>query len=247
MRFGVCCSLENAPIALRAGADYVELPAWPLASDPAYLEALRGLPVEATNLFLPSGITLRENHEACRAHGKAVVEKAEQLRIDVVVIGSGGARRFPDEEKIPGYLTFVESVEAWNAAATKVRLAPESLNRDETNIGCDLNELATMLHERGVGYTADSYHVLKEWHAEGGTEPFDELWEYQVPVAPAHVHISDLQRRAPAPKDPAIVAFFRRLKELGYDARMSFECRWDDFEIDIEPALNSVKAMWESA
>lgn len=247
MRFGVCCRLEDADSALRAGADYVEVAAWPLAIDPEYAAQLKDLPVEATNLFMPSGLVLKESLPACLDHGKAVIESAERLGIPVVVVGSGGARRFPEEEKVLGLLVFVDALEVWSSSAKKLRLAPESLNREETNVGNDLNELATLLSEKGIGFTADSYHVLSEWRAEGGTEGFGELWEHQVSLVPLHVHVSDIDRRAPGAGDPAIESFFQRLKLLGYDARMSFECRWNEFEAELVPAMSTIKQMWRDA
>ena len=50
MKFGVCCSLEDVPVVLGAGFDYVELGASSLSDDPS---VYKGLPVEATNLFFP--------------------------------------------------------------------------------------------------------------------------------------------------------------------------------------------------
>lgn len=247
MRFGVCCSLENAPIALRAGADYVELPAWPLVKDAEYRKALTGLPVEAVNLFLPSGLTLIDNYEDCLAHGRAVVEEAESLGIAVAVVGSGGARRFPDDEKLRGFITFVEAVQTWSRHATTIKIAPESLNRDETNVGNDLHELATLLLEKGVGFTADSYHVLREWQVEGEVEDLPALWEYHMPTPPVHVHVSDCERRPPAKDDESIASFLRRLKQLRYDDRMSFECRWDDFADEVGLAIDRLRSTWELA
>lgn len=246
MRFGVCCSLENAPSALRAGADYVELPAWPLANDADYREALKDLPVEAVNLFFPGGFMLRDDPEAGVDHGLHVADAGKGIGISVYVVGSGGARSVPFGEDSEGLAQFVEVVAAIAARSGEV-LAPESLNRLETNVGNDLYELATVLNQKGIGYTADSYHVLKEWHAEGEREGFVELWNRQLPICPAHVHVSDIDRRAPSAGDQSITAFFQRLKALNYDHRMSFECRWDHFEVDLETAVKSVKEMWESA
>lgn len=247
MRFGVCCSLDKAPAALRAGADYVELPAWPLASDAEYAQALRDLPVEATNLFFPSGMRLSDDLEACLRHGRIVVARAEELGIDVCVVGSGAARRSLEGNEIDGLQTFVDAVGAIAQASAKDRLAPESLNRDETNVGVDLRDLAERLKAVGVGYTADSYHVLREWRSGGEAVPFDTLWETQIPYAPAHVHLGNVDRYPPSLGEPSHPTFFNRLKALGYDARMSLECRWEDFDSELGPALTTLRQMWSEA
>ena len=78
-------------------------------------------------------------------------------------------------------------------------MAPESLNRSETNVGNDLGQLAKDLAAKGIAYTADLYHILYEANADGHPPDFAE----QLPFAPLHVHLADLPRHVPAPDDPA--------------------------------------------
>ena len=61
MRIGVCCQPDLAKFALRAGADYVELPAYRFVVDHGYLASIKDFPVETTNLFFSSEMRLYEN------------------------------------------------------------------------------------------------------------------------------------------------------------------------------------------
>lgn len=127
-----------------------------------------------------------------------------------------------------------------------ITLAPESLNRSETNIGNDLASLARRLAARRVCYTADSYHVLYEWKQENPSldVPDDSLWVRQVPFLPAHVHVATLPRVVPAPDDPKLVGFVSRLRALGYDGRVSLECQRGNSVPELRDALGNLKALF---
>jgi hypothetical protein len=118
------------------------------------------------------------------------------------------------------------SVRSWMAPL----IAPEGLNRSETDLGTDTGSFANILAYYGIPYTADAYHILKEWDfdgREGGlSAPSEEYWAAQLPFAPVHAHIADLPDRfAPKADDLMLSGFFRRLKELGYEGRVSLEVR----------------------
>ena len=244
MKFGVCCSLEEAPLALSLGYDYVELGASSLAAA-ADLAAYRGLRIEATNLFFPGEIQLfGAKPNAYREYAPKAIERAASLGVKVMVVGSGGSRRSP--EGIPDDVAearFVEVAAELQEVATPhgVVIAPESLNRSETNVGNDLGELAHGLRVHGVGYTADLYHILYEANASGRPPDFAA----QVPFAPAHVHLANLPRFAPDPDDSAVLAFARRLHELGYNSRISLECQRPDPKADLRNGLDTMRAVFD--
>jgi len=111
-------------------------------------------------------------------------------------------------------------------------------------LGC----LAEGLKFAGVGYTADSYHVLYEWHADFPTDAFpsEEHWALQIPFLPTHVHIADLPRFAPKPTDPMVQGFAKRLLDLGYDGRVSLEYRrGDDYSGELHTALHDLKILFK--
>jgi hypothetical protein len=119
-----------------------------------------------------------------------------------------------------------EAVRRWMSPL----IAPEGLNRTETDLGTDTGSFANTLAYYGIPYTADAYHILKEWDfdgREGGlSAPSEQYWAAQLPFVPVHAHIADLpDRLAPKADDLMLSGFFRRMKELGYEVRVSLEVR----------------------
>jgi sugar phosphate isomerase/epimerase len=145
-----------------------------------------------------------------------------------MVIGSGASRATPDPAV--GDAPFVEigGEIAEAARPLDIVIAPESLNRTETNVGNDLRSLAFALRDREVGYTADSYHILYEWDAEGRPSAIEDLYEEQIPFAPSHVHIANLPRTGVDSDDPMLLGFASRLRDLGYSGNVSLECNRAD-------------------
>jgi sugar phosphate isomerase/epimerase len=222
--------MADADLALAAGFDYVELPAQQIIGHEADYIRLSAL---ATNLFFPSHIRLfGPEATPYREYAQEVIEAAGRVGVKVMVIGSGAARRRPDGmEAAEAESAFVRVAAELSEIAEPlgISIAPESLNRGETNVGNDLRALATQLQVVGVGYTADSYHVLSEWTFEGNEgPPSAEHWRDQIPYLPTHVHLGDRHRHDPAPTDPDLVGFAHRLRELGYDEGVSLECRRRD-------------------
>jgi sugar phosphate isomerase/epimerase len=101
--------------------------------------------------------------------------------------------------------------------------------------------MAWALRQRGLNYTADSYHVLRECFHDR-VEPD---WSRQLPFAPTHVHFADLPRNVPSLDDEAVLGFLRRLKELEYDSRISFEGSLGEF--DFATTVTRLRALWEKA
>ena len=227
MKFGICCSVEEAPAALAAGFDYVELAASQLLD--REIEYLRVGP-EITNVFFAGGYSIygAERERALR-YATETIEAASRVGIELMVIGSAGARRAPSDDLIEECDRLFVDVAAEISRIAQpfgITIAPESLGRAECNVGVDLGRLATALHAEGVAYTADSYHVISEWVFAGNEAPPPlEHWREQMPFKPAHVHIGSRPRMDPQPGDPDLVGFVERLAELGYDERVSLECR----------------------
>ena len=228
---------------LDAGFDYVELGAGALFDEPKLYE---GLPLEATNLFFKPGIVLFGDQKTpYLGYAERVVHAAANLGARVMVIGSGNARMAPEgydvEEANQEFADKVASI-AEIARPLGVMIAPESLNRTETNVANDLGQLAEAMVARRLGYTADVYHVLQEWKQPD--RPTGEYWKEQVPYRPSHVHFADLPRYVPAPDDPDVLAFLKRLVELGYDDRISFEGNRQ--ENRPKQVLERMQTMWKA-
>jgi D-psicose/D-tagatose/L-ribulose 3-epimerase len=249
LKFGLCCEFSEFPAALKAGFDYVEGSLSGLAMAPS-LGAYRSIPMQATNLFFPGSIRLfGEDRTPYFDYAEGALERAGELGVKIAVLGSGAVRRAPEAEELEEYEDAFAEIASELADAAEgfgVTLAPESLNRSETNVGNDLAALAKRLVKRGVAYTADSYHILYEWKARnpGQDVPRDSLWEVQMPFAPAHVHVATLPRVAPTPGDPKLVGFVARLRELGYDGRVSLECQRGNAVEELADALKNLKSLF---
>lgn len=247
MKFGICCQLEEAPEMVDAGFDYVELGAGILFDQPNAFDSLH---VPATNLFFKGGYKLFGPEKTPYIdYAEKVIHAAAKTGVKVMVVGSGAARTAPEgvpasdaDEEFANIIAMLSEI----ARPLGVLIAPESLNQTETNVANDLGELAQAMIARRLGYTADVYHVLKEWDLDPKTSgaPPEQYWIDQVPFRPAHVHFADLPRYVPAKDDPDVLAFLRRLVSLGYDERISFEGSRDGYgPVQI---LERMKAMWET-
>jgi sugar phosphate isomerase/epimerase len=247
LRFGICCRADEAETALAAGFDYVELPlSW--ISEQRNPPSLQG--VEATNLFFPANISIYKPDEGeYLDYAEMALERAADLGVEISVLGSGGVRKAPVASGGQEWeFKFAQVASELSMIARKfgIVLAPESLNRSETNVGNDLGALARLLREQGVSYTADSYHILYEWRAAHPDQdvPLPDLWETDLPFRPAHVHLADLPRYVPSPDDPMLRGFVDRLRTLGYDNRVSLEAtRGSDLD-SLSQALRNVKKLF---
>lgn len=228
MNFGICCDLALAPLVIQAGFDYAEIPATSFALDGAFAPSrYRTAGVKASNQFFPASISLEGSEWL--DYARLAVHRAAEIGIETMVIGSGRARQAP-----PGMSNedrearFIDALIAISAVARTlgVQIAPESLNRQETNVGNSLAELAGRLKPLSIGYTADSYHVLAEWAFDrgAGTPPMQH-WREEVPYSPTHVHIASADRTPPSPETLELRGFVRRLQELEYNGRVSIEAK----------------------
>ncbi len=248
MKFGICTGLSEAQAFLNVGFDYIEVAASGFQGlsenwDPT---PYQGLPILATNGFFDPSIRLfGPDATPWQDYARRTVARAAEIGVQVMVLGSGASRRAP--AGIDGEASFADLCAeiAEIAKPSGITVAPEPLNRTETNVGTRQRELALRLNERDVAYTADTYHVLAEWDADGWPVTPDELWVKEVPLAPAHVHLSDVARMAPKGDDEMLYGFVRRLKELGYDGLVSLECRRSD-GFDPARALGSIKQLFQA-
>jgi len=235
MRIGICGGLDIAERAREAGFEYLEVGASGFALredfDP---EEYKRAGAETSNLFFPGTIHLQgPNATPYHEYVEAAVARADQIGLQIMVIGSGASRKAPEGVDVgEANQRFIEIAAEVQQVAEPygIDIAPESLNRSETNVGNDLEHLALELQAYGVAYCADSYHVLYEWNADGAEGEPD--WAAQVPFLPAHVHVSNLQRKAPTTDDPHIIGFFDRLRELGYEGRVSLEANLPDMSVE---------------
>ena len=256
MRFGVCATIERAATVAAAGFDYIELAAAsvldPTRSDAdwqATRRAMDAMPLrpQAFNVFITAGKVTGPDADPAflQPYVETLLTRAARVGGQIVVFGSGGARNVPDGFPRDQAEAQIRQFLGWCADAsdrTGVVVAIEPLNREESNI---LNtvaegaEYARAIGRRGVRDLADTYHMEKD------SEPLGAI--IAAADVLAHAHTADTQRRAPGTGTYDHVALFRALRAADYDARLSIECSWEDFDAQAGHALDHLKRAYQAA
>ncbi len=238
VKVGYCTGLNNLEAAKAAGFDYVELSATEIASltdddfaaAAARIKAL-GLPTPAANLFLPATLKVvgpDVHPEQQMAHVHTALSRLATLGTEIVVFGSGGARRVPDG--FPRDQAFQQLVEfsrraAREARANGITIAIEPLRRQETNIvntAAEGLDLVNAVDDPNFQLMIDFYHLASE-HEDPGIvlKAKDHI---------RHVHMANPTGRVfPQAWDEFDYApFFANLRAIGYDRRISVEASTKD-------------------
>jgi sugar phosphate isomerase/epimerase len=230
---GYCTGLKNAEAAKAAGFDYVELSATEIAnlSDEEFEAAaarLRqaGIQTPAANLFVPAAIkVVGPDIDRARqtAHVNKVMTRLERLGVEVLVFGSGGARRVPDgfsREEAWAQLVEFSRRAAEAAAPHHITVAIEPLRRQETNIVNTAGEglaLVEAVNHPNFQLMIDFYHLASEHE--------DPAIVLRARDHLRHLHVANPQGRVfPQRWDEYDYApFFANLKAIGYAGRISME------------------------
>ena len=252
IRLGICTSIDNAPVMREIGYDYLELNMTQVAQmreeDFAALRARAAaapLPVEAMNSMIPAEYPLcgpEGTGERVRAYLTTAFARAQALGVQVVVFGSGGARRLPEGMALAqgyDYLARYLSLAGTMARDFGLAIAIEPLRAQECNLLHHVAEaqyLASRVRLPNVGALADLYHMMA-----GGEDCA------AVERGVLHAHIAERDARAyPAPGDgseDAYAAFFRALHAFGYSGRVSVEGNCRDFAADARAAYAVLSAL----
>ncbi len=261
MKLGVCAEANHARILADAGADFIELGVSgalaPLGDESAWAEMRSEflalpLPPETFNVFLPGTLRLTgeagqlADHETVRQYVFTALRRAREIGGEVIVFGSGGARRVPDgfaKERAAEQIRDFLRVCAEASAETGVVIAIEPLNRGECNIintvAEAVTEYAAVLDHPGIRVLADTYHMERE------NEPVSVIAEYAPFIA--HVHTADTGRVAPGQGEYDHVALFRTLRAAGYAGRLSVEATFKDLPGEIGVSIRHLRAAERTA
>ena len=246
LRLGVCAAPDSAAMIAGAGFDYIEcaLSGFAAMDDDAYAAAkdavLRsGIKAEAFNLMLPAAVRATGgdfNLRAVRKYLDRALARAAALGCQIVVFGSGGARRVPEGyDKRDAYDDLVAYLRTAGdrCADYGITIAIEPLNLAECNILNSVSEAVWVANRAGhpnVKVLVDNYHSIKDGLS------FDEV--RAAGRLMAHTHVSHPDRSFPKPGDGYdYMEFIGALKDIGYEGRMSVEGRTDDFKGDLMKAF----------
>ena len=233
VRVGYCTSLKNLDAAKAAGFEYVELSTTEIAalSDAEYDSAAAhikqlGLATPAANLFLPGTLKVTgpaTDPDAQMTHVRKAFARLETLGTEVVVFGSGGARRVPEgfakEEAFKQLVDFGRRA-AREAKAHGITIAIEPLRKQETNIintAAEGLELVTAIADPNFQLMIDFYHLASEQE--------DPAIVLRAKDHIRHLHVANPQGRVFPQKweEFDYAPFFANLRAIGYDKRISVE------------------------
>ena len=247
VRVGYCTGLKNLEAAKAAGFDYVEVSATEIASlsdadfDAAAAKIKQiGIATPAANLFLPGTLKVTGpdiDPAAQMAHVKKAFTRLAKLGTEVVVFGSGGARRVPDgfakEEAFKQLVDFGRRA-AVEARANGITITIEPLRKQETNIintAAEGLELVNAIGDPNFQLMIDFYHLASE-HEDPGI------------VLRAKEHIRHLHMANPTGRvfpqkweEFDYAPFFANLRAIGYDKRISVEGNTTDLAAQGPPAV----------
>lgn len=228
MKIGITGS-ENAAAAAAMGFDYLEVNASALASlseEEFQAELVRiqgcGLPAECANVLF-SGIQLLTEEDPGRVEEylSGTLGRLARLGVEVVVFGSGGARRKPEGMPFgPGWRRLRDVTRVIGSVADRfgMQVAIEPLCRQETNMVNTVPEgaaLAAAVDLPNVWVLADSYHMFKDG------EPLENL---RTVGRLSHVHVALRDgRRYPTYAEGQLCLFIEELRKIGYDGRVTIE------------------------
>lgn len=237
--------LEADRLIMEAGFDYVEAGVGTLMSltidEVEQLSQLRKegkLHLEACNGFIPADLKIAEGQmlPQLREYVNEAMRRMQLLGVEVVVFGSGGARRIPEgvsmetaNENIAKFLEMCDEL----GAIYDITVVIEPLNKMECNILNSVAEggvLAQRVNKEHVKLLADAYHMFKE------DEPFSNITEYKELLK--HTHIAEVPERICPGKNGGeyLKDYAEVLREAGYEARVSAECGFKDFRKEVKEA-----------
>jgi len=187
------------------------------------------------NIFMPGDMKLvgpEVNEEAIVKYATGVFARCQRAGIDLIVWGSGGARRVPegyDHAKARQQFIRIARKVAVIAKEYHINLALENLNSTETNFINTVDEALKVVKEvnhPNFRLCVDIYHMLME------NEPpaiIEKTGNYLV-----HCDIAERDgRTAPGVHGQDFTPYLRALRKVGYHKVIIMECRWNNLEAEL--------------
>lgn len=254
MKFGVCTTIENSKLLKEIGYDYIEMGLSSIASlNDGEFETLADkvqkstLNVYAFNVLFPGTIKVtgcEANSDTIKSYLDKAFNRAKALGGSIVVFGSGGSRRVPENfsyeqafEQLISFLTIGGSLARDNG----ITIVVEPLRSIETNIintASEGLELTKAVNHPNVRLLIDFYHMTCVH------EDADIILKAGVEFI-KHIHIANPEGRL-WPKEISeanYYNFFKNLKKIGYDGGISIEGRTDNLDSDAPLSLECLKAL----
>jgi sugar phosphate isomerase/epimerase len=249
---GVCTSVSNADMLAAHGYTFVEESVgrflMPAKSEEEFNEMLQqaqnaAIPVKACNSFIPGSLKSvgpETVHTEILEYMEIAFQRAQKAGVEYIVFGSGGSRAVPEgfsKDEALRQFTDLCSKMAPIAAKYDVVVVLEPLNKKECNLINSVLEGGVIVEEvnhPNFRLLADIYHMMMDDEGPESIEKYGHLIH--------HTHIAEKEgRAAPGTHNEDFTAYFKALKEVGYDGKMSVECRWEDLETQAPTAITVMK------
>jgi len=248
---GICTSVSNADMLASHGYTYIEESVgqllMPTKSEEKFNEMLQqaqnaAIPVKACNNFIPGylkSVGPNAVHPEILEFMETAFQRAQKAGVEHIVFGSGGSRGIPEsfsrDEARSQFIDLCSNM-APIAAKYDVVVVLEPLNTKECNFINSVTEGGEIVEEvnhPNFRLLADVYHMLMDGEGPESIEKYGHLIQ--------HTHIAEKEERAaPGTYNENFTAYLKALKDVGYEGRMSIECRWEDME---NQALTAIEAM----
>ena len=233
MRFGVCTGLENAGVLASMGFDYVEVHTCNMMSmdeksfaDYCAVNEAAPIRAEVANCLFPGDMMLvgpDADAERIRFYIQRVMKRLAALGVSVLVFGSGGCRRFPEdypEEHAWRQMVNLGLMLGREAEPHGITVVLEPLCWGETNMVNSVWVAQKLIREVGhpnFRMLCDLYHFYQVGDSLRDLENCGDVLR--------HVHIAKPDDRcAMYPGDGMNYRdFFASVRKAGYDGRISFE------------------------
>lgn len=247
VQVGYCGRLSEIDAIKAAGFDYLEVRVTEVAALPDdEFEKLivkvkqAGLPVPTANLFLPPAIKLTgpaTDKDQQMTYVRKAFARLARLGVQVVIFGSGPARQVPDGfSKAEGFNQLVGFCKriAPEAKARNITVAIEPQRKQECNIintAAEALLLVKAVNHPNLQLMIDFYHLAEEHE--------DPTIIIKAQKHIRHLHMANPQGRVfPLTwEEYDYRAFFKNLRRIGYDQRISIEAKSSDFATEAPRAI----------
>jgi sugar phosphate isomerase/epimerase len=249
---GVCTSVSNADTLAAHGYTYIEESVggflMPDKSEEEFNQKLQqardaAIPVKACNSFIPGSLKSvgpEAVHPEILEYMETAFRRAQKAGVEYIVFGSGGSRSIPEgfsrDEARRQFITLCTQM-APIAAKYNVVVVLEPLNTKECNFINSVGEGGEIVEEvnhANFRLLADIYHMLMDGEGPESIEKYGHLIQ--------HTHIAEKEgRAAPGKHNEDFTAYFKALKNVRYEGKMSIECKWEDWEVQVPTAIAAIK------
>ena len=256
--WGICTSVNNAKAMKAAGYSYVEervrgflVPTEPDKVFEEKLAAAKKMPLKvySYNSFIPGSLKStgpQTNHDEILKYAETAFQRARAAGSKIIVFGSGGSRNLPEGfpyDKATKQFTELLKRMGPIAAQYGITVVIEPLNRKECNFINSVKEavdIAKDVNHSNIAVLADFYHMARENESPESIRYAGKLLK--------HCHMAEPKgRKMPGTNSYDFTPYFKALKDIQYQGRVSLEGKWDNFDKQLPEVIAYLNAQWAKA